>query len=388
MIPPFEKPILVTKPFLPPREAFMEGVEEIWRNVWLTNNGPLLQRLICRLQDYLRCENICLYANGTLALEIGLRALGVSGEVITTPFTFAATAHALAWNGLTPVFVDIEPEYYTLDPNKVEAAITPKTTAILAVHVFGYPCKLHALAEIARRHHLLLIYDAAHAFGVKVDGASIAGYGDLTMFSFHATKLYHTIEGGAVVFADAQWHDALYTMKNFGIISETEVTRVGINAKMNEFQALMGLLVLPYLDEIIGKRRELTNTYRDRLSGIEGIYLPPPVPSGVAYNYAYLPIEIRDADNDGVRDAVYAGLRQYNVHSRRYFYPLLTDFPCYQSARKADDLPVARGVASRILTLPLYYDLAIEDVNKICDIIVEILEPYTRASRRELVEAR
>jgi len=280
MIKPFEKPIYVTRPFLPPIEEFSAGLQEIWDSQWLTNDGPVLQRFTRQLSNYFETDNVCLFNNGTLALQLGLQGMGISGEVITTPFTFVATTHALYWNKIRPVFGDIEPDYYTLDPEKVEAAITPWTTAILAVHVFGYPCKLDELADIARRHNLTLIYDAAHAFGVDVGGKSIAHYGDMSMFSFHATKLYHSLEGGMLTFQDSGLKQTLDYLKNFGFKSELEVVMPGTNAKMNEMQALMGSLVLKHLDEIIEKSRQIEILYRECLKDVPGIRFTPPLPEG------------------------------------------------------------------------------------------------------------
>ncbi|MCD6388168.1 MAG: DegT/DnrJ/EryC1/StrS family aminotransferase [Desulfobulbaceae bacterium] len=365
----FEKPIYITKPFMPPLEEFTEGLKEIWDNQWLTNSGPLLQRLSGAMSKFLDIENLTLFSNGTLALQIGLQGLGITGEVITTPFSFVATTHALYWNKIRPVFCDIEPDFYTLDPQKVEAAITPWTTAILAVHVFGHPCNLEALADIARRHNLKLIYDAAHAFGVKVGGKSIAQYGDLSMFSFHATKIYHSIEGGMLVFPDPSLRTEVDYLKNFGFKNEVEVVMPGTNAKMNELQALMGLHVLKYLPALIEKRRTLADRYRQRLKAIPGIHLPPQPPAGVDYNYAYFPIEVDEQEYGMSRDQLYENLKKYNVFARRYFYPLICDFACYQNVPVTDPLEVARGVAERILTLPIYFDLELEQVEGICGLI-------------------
>jgi len=376
MIKPFAKPIYVTKPFLPSLPEFNKGLKEIWDNAWLTNNGPVLARYTKKLEKYFDSENICLFNNGTLALQISLQGMQISGEVITTPFTFVATSHALYWNRIRPVFVDIEPDYYTLDPKKVEAAITPWTTAILAVHVFGHPCKLKELAAIAKKHKLKLIYDAAHSFGVKVGGKSIAHFGDLSMFSFHATKLYHSIEGGALVFADPGYKKTFDYLKNFGFENEVEVVMPGTNAKMNEFQALMGIQVLAHMGELLANRKRITEIYRKRISKIPGLKLPKPLSKNVEYNYSYMPIEVLP-EFPISRDALYEELKKYNVYSRRYFYPLLTDFPCYRNLSCNDPLSVAKGVASRILTLPIYNDLGIKDVGLICD----ILEEYSREKK-------
>ena len=366
---PFEKPIYVTRPFLPPIEEFTAGLQEIWDTQCLTNNGPVLQRFARQLANYFQTDNACLFANGTLALQIGLQGIGISGEVITTPFTFVATTHALFWNKIRPVFVDIEPDYYTLDPEKVEAAITPWTTAILAVHVFGYPANLHALADVARRHNLKLIYDAAHAFGVEVGGRSIARFGDMSMFSFHATKLYHSLEGGLLTFKDSGLKSTFDYLKNFGFKSQVEVVMPGTNAKMNEMQALMGIHVLKYLDAVIEKGRQIDALYRERLGAIPGIHIPLPLPEDIRYNYAYIPIEVDEKEFGMSRDALYEALKEFNIFSRRYFYPLVCDFACYRNVSVADPLMVARRVASRILTLPTYYDLRIVEVRTICDMI-------------------
>jgi dTDP-4-amino-4,6-dideoxygalactose transaminase len=265
--------------------------------------------------------------------------------------------------------VDIEPDYYTLNPTKVEAAITPWTTAILAVHVFGYPANLHTLADIARRHNLKLIYDAAHAFGVEVGGTPIAHFGDMSMFSFHATKLYHSLEGGLLNFQDSGLKGTFDYLKNFGFKSQVEVVMPGTNAKMNEMQALMGIHVLKYLDEIIEKGRQIDALYRERLATVPGIHLPPPLPEDIRYNYAYIPIEVDEKEFGMSRNALYEALKEFNIFSRRYFYPLVCDFACYRNVSVADPLMVARRVASRILILPSYYDLRLDEVRTICDII-------------------
>jgi dTDP-4-amino-4,6-dideoxygalactose transaminase len=283
-----------------------------------------------------------------------------------------ATTHALFWNKIRPIFVDIEPEYYTLDPEKVEAAITPWTTAILAVHVFGYPCKLTALADIARRHNLKLIYDAAHVFGVKVGNNSIAHFGDLSMFSFHATKSFHSLEGGMLIFREAGLKGIFDYLKNFGFKNEVEVVMPGTNAKMNEMQALMGIQVLKYLDKIIDKRGRITDLYRERLKEVPGIRLVASLSPDTRYNHVYMPIVVDEREFGMSRDALYEKLKQYNVYSRRYFYPLICDYACYRSVSIKDPLTVARRVADRILTLPIYDDLQLSDVESICEIIISL----------------
>lgn len=372
MIKPFENPIYVTRPFLPRLEDFCENLKEIWESRWLTNNGPVVRRFAKQLSSYFETNNLCLFNNGTLALQIALQGMEISGEVITTPFTFVATTHALFWNKIRPVFVDIEPDYYTLDPKKVEAEITPWTTAILAVHVYGHPCRLNALADIARRHKLMLIYDAAHAFGVKVEGISIAHFGDLSMFSFHATKLYHSIEGGMLTFKDSGIKQKFDYLKNFGFENEVEVVMPGTNAKMNEFQALMGEMMLDHIDHLISQRKKLYEQYGELLQDVPGIRLTTRLSTDVEYNYAYMPIEVDEKDFGVSRDSLYEELKKYNVFTRRYYYPLLCDFPCYRAITVNDSLSVARLVASRILTLPIYSDLSSDDVQRICDIIIAI----------------
>lgn len=369
MLKPFAKPIYVTSPFLPPLAEFTEGLQEIWDSRWLTNNGPVVQRFQRQLAELMGSDNLCLFNNGTLALQIALQGLQLSGEVITTPFTFVATTHALYWNKIRPVFVDIEPEHYTLDPAQVEAAITPWTTAILAVHVYGYPCRLAELADIARRHRLVLLYDAAHAFGVTVDGKSIGHYGDLSMFSFHATKLYHSLEGGMLMFADPGLKQRFDYLKNFGFENELEVVMPGTNAKMNEFQALMGEQVLRYLEAIISRRAQIDALYRSCLRDVPGLRLPQLPAGNIRFNHAYFPVEIDEAEFGLSRDGLYTALQQYNVFTRRYFYPLVTDFACYKSLSHTDPLVTARRAAGCILTLPIYDSLALEDADRICAII-------------------
>ena len=296
----------------------------------------------------------------------------ISGEVITTPFTFVATAHALTWNNIQPVFVDIEPEYYTIDPEKVEVAITPRTTAILAVHVYGHPCRLNALADIAKRYNLKLIYDAAHAFGIKIGSQNIAHYGDVSMFSFHATKLFHSSEGGMLVFQKAALKETFDFLKNFGFKNEIEVVSAGTNAKMNELQALMGIQVLSYFQEIKEKQKRIAELYRSRFQEVPGILLPPPPCLEVDYNFGYMPIEVEREKFGITRDELYKRLKEWNVFARRYFYPLICDYLCYRHLPVKDPLPVARRVADRILTLPIYDSLELSDVETICDIIRDL----------------
>ncbi|MCL1920423.1 MAG: DegT/DnrJ/EryC1/StrS family aminotransferase [Kiritimatiellaeota bacterium] len=372
MIRPFDKPVYVTRPYLPDLKAYQDGIAEIWKNQWLTNNGPVHQRYVKNLEAFFGTENLCVYTNGTLALQIALQGMGIKGEVITTPFTFVATAHCLCWNNIAPVFVDIDPETYTLDPAAVEAAITPRTTAILAVHVFGNPCNLDALQRIADKHHLALIYDAAHAFGVDVGGKSIGFFGDCSMFSLHSTKLYHSIEGGILVFRNPALKQVFAYLRNFGFKGETEVMMVGTNAKMTEMQALMGDLILSDLPKIIAKRKMLTEAYIACLKDVPGINihaLEAPLRQQVyTPNFAYVPVDIHEGYPLS-RDALYEKLKTFNVYTRRYFYPLLTDFTCYRGQVAMGDLSVAKRVADGILTLPIYYGLETDDVCRICEMI-------------------
>ena len=382
MIKPFKKPIYVTKPFLPPLDEFCQELRKIWEKAWLTNNGPILQEFTRELCAYFGTNNACLFNNGTLALQIALQGMGISGEVITTPFTFVATPHTLFWNKIRPVFVDIEPEFYTLDPDKIEAAITPWTTAILAVHVYGHPCKTEALADIARRHSLKLIYDAAHAFGVKIGDRSIADFGDLSMFSFHATKLFHSIEGGLLIFREPGLKEVFDYLKNFGFKNEVEVVMPGTNAKMNELQALMGILVLKYLEELIYKRSGIIQLYRKLLMGIPGIRLAPPPAPSVRHNYGYMLIEVDGQEFGMSRDDLYEQLKQYNVFTRRYFYPLVCDYACYRNLAVQDPLTIARRAARRILALPIYDSLEESQIENICEMIryfhAKVIRPFSR----------
>lgn len=394
MIKPFDEPILVTRPYLPDLERYQAGISEIWSNRWLTNNGPVLQRYEKNLQNHFGTPNVCAFNNGTLALQIALQGMKIEGEVITTPFTFVATAHCLVWNNVKPVFVDIDRQTYTIDPDAVEAAITSRTSAILAVHVFGTPCHLTRLQQIAQHHHLALIYDAAHAFGVRVynpaSGSmhSIGLAGDCSMFSLHSTKLYHSIEGGLLTFNDAKYKKIFEYLRNFGFENETEVMMVGTNAKMNEMQALMGNLILPDLPKIIDKRKTLTQAYVEGLKTVKGIdshlicqalavdqqvqHRENHFSSQFLYtpNFAYVPIEVT-AEYGLTRDQLYEKLKTFNVFARRYFYPLLTEFLCYKESPHVDlhVLTNAHVVANRILTLPIYFDLNLDDVRRICEII-------------------
>ncbi|PIY97316.1 MAG: aminotransferase [Candidatus Kerfeldbacteria bacterium CG_4_10_14_0_8_um_filter_42_10] len=362
-----KKPIYVTRPAMPPLEEFTEYLKKIWENRTITNNGPFHQQFEKELAEYLGVKYISLFANGTLALMTALQTLRITGEVITTPFSFVATTHALWWNNIKPVFADIEPDYFGLDPEKVESAITAQTTAILPVHIYGYPCQVDRLQEIADTHNLKLIYDAAHAFGVKIKENSILNYGDLSVLSFHATKAFNTIEGGAIVCHDKKIKNRIDFLKNFGFVDETIIIEPGINAKMNEVQAAYGLLQLKYIDEYITKRKAVAEIYREKLYGIKGIHYLNDL-DGVHHNYPYFPILIDAREYGKTRDYVYEELKKHNIFSRRYFYPLISQLPMYKKLLSAatKNLPIAERVAKEVLCLPLYHDLSKKEVTEIC----------------------
>jgi len=376
----FERPIYVTQPFLPPLAQFASGLEEIWQNRWLTNRGPVLKRFEAKLAESLDGANVSVFTNGALALQIAIQGLRLEGEVITTPFTFAATGNALAQNGLTPVFADIEERYWGLDPDRVEALITPRTSAILPVHVFGNPCRVAELENIARRHGLKVIYDAAHAFGATVNGRPIGCFGDVSMFSFHATKPFHTFEGGALVFTDPQWKSIFDSLSNHGLLPDGDVELPGLNAKMTEVQALIGELMLAHLPAILAHGREIAALYRRRLASIPGITMLPEPEPGIVPNYAFVPVVI-DKDAFGMpRDELRDRLAQYNVHAKQYFYPLMSEMTAYVRGRRSDPLRLAHRIGQATLTLPSYAELSLEDVNRICDLIAGIRQglPATR----------
>jgi dTDP-4-amino-4,6-dideoxygalactose transaminase len=366
-----KRPIYVTQPFLPPLEEFLPYLEQIWDNKWLTNSGPFHQELEKKLADHLGVEHLALFANGTLALVTALQALRITGEVITTPFSFVAAAHSLLWNGIKPVFVDIHPETLNLDPEKIEAAITPQTTAILPVHVYGKPCNVEKIQKIADIYGLKVIYDAAHAFGVNYKGTSVLKHGDLSTMSFHATKVFNTFEGGAIVCPDAKTKNRIDDLKNFGYNGEVTVVAPGINAKMNEVQAAFGLLQLKHIDKAIDKRREIDHLYREGLSTVSGIFCPL-LPTDTVYNYAYFPILI-EKDYPLSRDELNDKLRQQGVFPRRYFYPLISEFPMYRGLPSAakTNLPIARKVADQVMCLPIYPALDNESITRIVSIIRE-----------------
>lgn len=359
----------VNRPFLPPLEEFLPYLEEIWRSKILTNGGRFHQQLESELCDYLGVEHISLFTNGTIALVTALQSLRITGEVITTPYSFVATSHSLLWNNIEPVFVDIQFDSLNIDPNKIETAITPKTTAILAVHCYGHPCDVDSIEKIAGRYNLKVIYDAAHAFGVKCHCGSLLNHGDLSVLSFHATKVFNTFEGGAIICPDLESKIRIDHLKNFGYVDETTVVGTGINGKMSEFNAALGILQLKYVDQVIEKRKEIDNAYRNWLSGVKGVQFLKSASEQVA-NYAYFPILISNEYSIG-RDDLYGKLRSNGVHARRYFYPLISEFPMYQglSSSHPDNLPLANLAASKILCLPIYPDLSLEKVAEICKII-------------------
>ena len=361
-----ETPIRVTRSSMPPFEEFAEMIRPLWDSAWLTNMGEYHERLEKQLKEYLGTENLVLFVNGHMALEMVIQALELKGEVITTPFTFASTTHAIVRNGLTPVFCDIEPDHYTMDPDRIEALITEKTSAILPVHVYGNFCDVDRIQAIADRHGLKVIYDAAHTFGARYRGKSAAAYGDASMFSFHATKVFHTIEGGAAAFSQTWMDHRLNCLKNYGIVDQEHVVWVGGNAKMNEFQAAMGLCNLRHLEEELDKRRRVTERYLENLEGLPGLRLPAPQ-KDVTPNYAYFTVVF---DGFGAsRNQVWEALAAQNIFARKYFYPITSQFQCYEGQFPAADTPVALYMGDRVLTLPLYADLALEDVDDICAVI-------------------
>ena len=359
---------MVTRTSMPDYEEYVEAIKPLWESHWLTNMGKFHQELEHELIDYLKVSNISLFCNGHLALELGLQALDLEGEVITTPFTFASTTHAIVRNGLKPVFCDIDPETYTIDVSKIEKKITKNTCAIVPVHVYGNVCNIEEIDQIAKKYALKVIYDAAHAFGVEYKGIAVGNFGDMSMFSFHATKVFNTIEGGAVTYSDQELGRRLYQLKNFGIRNEDMVDAVGSNAKMNEFQAIMGLCNLKHMERELTKRKCIIEKYREYLSEIKGLKLCREQ-KHIKPNYAYFPILIEPEVFGKTRDEVYEELKKREIYSRKYFYPLTNSFDCYKALFSEDDTPVAKDISRKILTLPLYADLAFSDVKEICDLI-------------------
>lgn len=360
-----KKPIYVTQPFLPPLEEFLPFIEAIWDNKVLTNGGPFHQQLEKALCEYLGVEHIALFTNGTLALVTALQALRITGEVITTPYSFVATSHSLLWNGIKPVFVDIDPNTLNLAPDKIEAAITPHTTAIMPVHCYGHPCDVEAIQKIADNYNLKVIYDAAHAFGVEDKQGSILRHGDMSVLSFHATKVFNTFEGGAIVCPDAKTKQRVDQLKNFGIIDECTVVAPGINGKMSEFNAALGVLQLKYINQALVRRKEIDAAYRDLFKGVKGIRCLNDAGEKVA-NYSYFPILV-EADYPISRDDLYQKLKDNGIYPRRYFYPLISDFPMYRGLPSAHrkNLPVATAAAQQVLCLPIYPDMDMSIVAEI-----------------------
>lgn len=363
------KPIYVTQPYLPPLEDFVPYLQEIWNNKILTNGGPFHQQLEKALCEYLGVEHLALFSNGTLGLVTALQALRVTGEVITTPYSFVATAHSLLWNGIKPVFVDVDPVSLNLDPAKIEAAITPHTTAIMPVHCYGHPCDVQAIQKIADNYNLRVIYDAAHAFGVRDEGGSILRHGDLSVLSFHATKVFNTFEGGAIICPDAKTKQRIDHLKNFGFVDEVTVVAPGINGKMSEINAAFGMLQLKHVDEVLRQRAEIDANYRRQLQGVKGIHCLPDA-GQKASNYSYFPLLV-EPDYPLSRDDLYQKMKDQGVYSRRYFYPLISDFPMYRGLPSAQrgNLPVASAAAEKVLCLPIYPALTVEDQQRVIDIV-------------------
>ena len=364
-----DNPIYVTQPYLPSLEEFTPYLQQIWDNKILTNGGPLHQQLEDALSEYLGVQHVALFANGTLALITALQSLRVAGEVITTPYSFVATAHALHWHNNTPVFVDVEPKTLNLDPAKIEAAITPQTTAIMPVHCYGNPCDLDAIQKIADNYNLKVIYDAAHAFGVQCHCGSVLNHGDLSVLSFHATKVFNTFEGGAIICPDAKTKQRIDHLKNFGFVDETTVVVPGINAKMNEINAAFGLLQLKHMPQVMQGRATIDARYREALADVKGIHCLPKGQQTVS-NHSYFPVLVQP-DYPLSRDALYQKLKDQGIHARRYFYPLISDFLMYRGLPSAgrDRLPVAAQAAEQVLCLPIYPALTEDDQARVIEAI-------------------
>ena len=365
--------IFVTQPSMPTYEEYISEIKDIWDSHWLTNMGPKHNQLEQELKQYLSIDNISLFTNGHNALELCLQAMNLSGEVITTPFTFASTTHAIVRNGLKPVFCDINDNDYCIDVTKIESLISDKTSAILPVHVYGNVCNVEEIDRIGKKYGLKVIYDAAHTFGVRYKGRGIGDYGDASMFSFHATKVYNTIEGGAICYHDKEVGRELYKLRDFGIKDAETVDGVGSNGKMNEFVAAMGLCNLRHVDEEIDKRKVIVERYREHLGTIEGIQLPP-VQKDVQSNFSYFPIVIDFIKFGKTRNEVFKALAEKSIYVRKYFYPITSAFDCFHGKFDIQATPIALYISKRVLTLPLYANLSLEDVDRICDIIKECKE--------------
>lgn len=364
-----EKKILVTRSSMPPMDDYVKEIQDLWETHWLTNMGVKHKQLQAELKTYLGVSNVDLLTNGHMALELSMQALNLHGEVITTPFTFASTTHAIVRNGLTPVFCDIDQNDFTIDVSRIESLITDKTCAIVPVHVYGNICNVEEIERIAKKYELKVVYDAAHTFGETYKGKGIGSFGDVSCFSFHATKVFNTIEGGAVCFTDSDFGLNLYRLKNFGIRGPEIVDGVGANAKMNEFCAAMGLCNLRYVDEEIVKRKRVVERYRNHLEGIDGIHLNPDQ-AEVKSNYAYFPVVFDEKIFGADRNEVFEKLAENAIGARKYFYPLTNTFDCFHGKYDANLTPIALYISKRVLTLPLYADLSMEDVDRICDVIL------------------
>lgn len=363
--------ILVTRSSMPDFNEYIEEIRDLWDSHWLTNMGPKHKQFQTELKEYLGVENIELVTNGHMALELTLQAMQLEGEVITTPFTFASTTHAIVRNGLRPVFCDIDPATFTIDVQKIEALITEHTSAIMPVHVYGNICNIEEIQKIADKHGLKVIYDAAHTFGERYKGKGIGSYGDASCFSFHATKVFNSIEGGAVCFKDKKLGEVLYDLKNFGLHGQEEVIAAGTNAKMNEFCAAMGICNLRHVDREIEKRRFVYETYRNFLNGVEGLQLAEPQPD-VKPNYAYFPLVVNENKFGSSRDEILEYLKEKDIYARKYFYPLTNEFSCYSDQYNPEDTPVAKYISDRVLTLPMYADLSTTEAERICKEILSL----------------
>lgn len=361
--------ILVTRSSMPSMDEYIREIEDLWETHWLTNMGVKHKKLQDELKKYLGVANVDLLTNGHMALELTMQAMHLHGEVITTPFTFASTTHAIVRNGLAPVFCDIDSDNFTIDVDKIESLITDRTSAIVPVHVYGNICDVNEIEKIAHRHGLKVIYDAAHAFGETYEGRGIGSFGDVSCFSFHATKVFHTIEGGAACFTDEEFGLNLYRLKNFGIRGPEKVDGIGANAKMNEFCAAMGLCNLKHIDEEIEKRKQIAERYKSHLEGIEGIKMNP-VQKGLKQNYAYFPVVFDENVFGASRDDVFDRLEENGIGARKYFYPLTNAYDCYRGKYDANLTPTALHISKCVLTLPIYADLALEDVDRICEVVL------------------
>lgn len=370
-IEPFAENIFVTRPVFPKIEEITEKLREIWAAKWLTNNGPQHHMLERELEQYLKVPYLSLFNNGTIALMVAVQSLRLQGDVITTPFTFAATPHVLSWNNIKPIFCDVDDYTMNIDAYKIESMITPQTTAILAVHVFGTPCNVEKIQQVADTYGLKVVYDAAHAFGVEIDGKGIGNFGDISMFSFHATKVYHTLEGGALVHGNKNLKQRIDLLKNFGIKNEEEVVMPGINGKLDEVRAAVGRIMLNYVEEEQSKRQALHKIYDEELGGVDGIKLMPKCAENVKPNFQYYVIRIDENIFGRSRDEVYTELRKFNVYARKYFHPLCSEFTCYRqlNSSSVENLPVANVIGKQVLSLPMYGELTADDVRKICAII-------------------